>query len=103
MATRLYVPSFVGVKTTAHEAVAPVPERMQMVEENLPASVEENVTMPDGVITDPTFVSVTLAEHLVAASLRNGLLQLTVVEDECGVIVSTNGELTLPALSMFPP
>jgi len=57
----LYKLTLAGVKVTAQLAVAPLPERLQVAEEKLPALLAENATVPDGVIGVPELVSVTVA------------------------------------------
>jgi hypothetical protein len=57
-------PTLAGVKVTAQVAVAPLPERLHVAEEKLPALPAENVTVPDGVIGVPELVSVTVVMHV---------------------------------------
>ncbi len=60
------VPVAEGVKVTEHVAVAPVPDNVQEAALKLPAApVEPHVTVPVGVVGE-TFVSVTVAVHVVA-------------------------------------
>jgi len=58
-----------GVKVTAHVVVAPLPERLHVAGEKLPALPAENVTVPDGVIGVPELVSVTAAVQMMETPL----------------------------------
>jgi len=53
-----------------------------------PAPLDENVTVPVGIIPDPMSVSVTVAVHVEATLTRTGLVHETVVKVERLLIVT---------------
>jgi hypothetical protein len=79
LAVIVYEPVADGVNLTVQLAVAPVPERVQVVEENEPAALLEKVTVPVGVTGVPGLVSVTVTLHLVAVPDLNGAVQTSVL------------------------
>jgi len=87
MAVILGLPVAVPVKLTEHLPF----DNAQFAELNEPAPLDENVTVPVGIIPDPMSVSVTVAVHVEATLTRTGLLHETDVLVERGFTVILAG------------
>ena len=75
------------VKATEHVP----PDRLHEFGFREPAPLDENVTVPVGIIPDPMSVSVTVAVHVEATLTRTGLLHETDVLVERGFTVILAG------------
>jgi len=75
------------VKVTEHVP----PDRLHEFGFREPAPLDENVTVPVGIIPDPMSVSVTVAVHVEATLTRTGLLHETDVLVERGFTVILAG------------
>lgn len=67
------------------------PDRLQKVGVREPAPVDEKVTVPVGIIPEPTSVSATVAVHVEATLTRTGLVHETDVLVERGFTVMMVG------------
>jgi hypothetical protein len=91
------VPAVEAVNVEEHVAVAPVPDRVHVV--NVPVTpVSAIVTVPDGVIAVPGEVSVTVTLQVEPWLITTGEVQLTVVEVARRLTVSDIVAEPLPAL-----
>ena len=75
------------VKATEHVP----PDRLHEFGFREPAPLDENMTVPVGIIPDPMSVSVTVAVHVEATLTRTGLLHETDVLVERGFTVILAG------------
>jgi len=75
------------VKVTEHVP----PDKLHEFGVREPAPLDENVTVPVGIIPDPMSVSVTVAVHVEAALTRTGLVHETDVLVERGFTVIPAG------------
>ena len=79
-----------GVNVTWQLALTPVPDRRQLVAENTPAPLLENVTVPLGVMGVPGELSISVTVQVVGMPWVYGLvhdmetetLRLTMVSDQ---------------------
>ena len=61
------------MKVTWQVAVDPLPERVQLVEENAPGPLLEKLTIPIGVMGVPGLISFTVTVHVVGVLRANGV------------------------------
>lgn len=98
------MPVEVGVKFTVHFAVAPLPERVQLAEENLPRPpLLVNVMVPVGVIGAPGLVSVTVIVQVIGVLGLDGLEHDKATETLRCVTVRPNGVAELGRWVASPP